>query len=923
MADTKTMTLAEAKVYIKDPTDFTHYDEAYDIISRYEPSFFDTLQGKEKNDGVTRALEMYDAVRTFATYEFDDYVAINNVAVYLSKHKHPKAIEADRLAQKFWDELDNSDEIKDAASLAKNIQDINAELSNNSWTEMKRDRRVSSWLAKIDLEDDLSDGDMTPADVDKTFNSLFDSACQSTLTSLSKNKNFMMKNSESKKNILNSFIYDRFSELLKLSILDSNPMSGNKKFASKEEFLESLNKHAKKLFATGKKVTLRKSSVMNATVVVNQQMEDLTKELAAKGNKLAAEEMEKSQQKFYQRMISWGNDAWKQRDMIAKGIKNSKWRLAITGFGGIAVALATPQVSTAKGAYLAAGFMGFVGISSFVWPLLEKQTAAKNAALERGDTETAAQFKKKDLISAYKMMNKDEKKRYWQRAIVTSLLGLGGAVAIYGAAHAGQGENVATMATELLKTRLEVAAVRGISLTAMQGGFAWQDQRQASADANKALIERTDAAYERAMNSKKRAQIGWVATIATVVAAGIGEWIGYNRLSSKTSQNVTASLMSKTEDPALLDTLKTQRDSSLVEKVLAQKGDTVYTQKGDSIFMKLKNFVLGTKDSSGDPKHTGAMEALKAAADQDANLKAENAALEHFFGKDTNGNPRLPMEYEDGLGVNKTQFNTIRNQLGKLLAQQKVADAAGTEVANPDKLYADAVRNVAVYLNEHPEIANGKNPIQMIEQVLHRHRLSLGHFNEKIVVEGEGTFGVSRKVGGQWVYGDPSFNKDMNAWFDIMCDGKPKEEGADLMAPLANLAKDQELASATGNGNRVVVNDCDVTLVRYGAKHKINVSVPPVKDDLPPEQQPTGAVAGEDKTQIVEQPTGPVAGDDKVEQPLKPAVRVVTYDGISVGNPNDIAPGTGRAKKIGETIIISGKPDPTELLLNSKKQIIK
>lgn len=631
-------------------------------------------------------------------------------------------------------------------------------------------------------------------------------------------------------------------------------------------------------------------------------------------NSAFADKVKKGAEAFDAKMEKRHPKIWKFAKSAAESFKASKWQM----YSGLAATGVV--IFSGAGAGMLTAYAAYMAVSSWIWPIANKKALELNRAKKTNNPTAIARWEGKEgWKNAWKKItdNGHEKFGYVVKGTIGTL------ISGFGAGYLAQNADVAANlfgSTEILNNaqvqevtkaaiiRTQQAIVRTVgSVMGQLGTFVGEGVGYA--------LNRSEE------NNAYFKQSG----IGLLLAGGLGSlaalWQVHNLENLNATPSKVASLMSNPEDSELQDTLKTQRDSSLVEKVLAQKGDTVYTQKGDSIFMKLKNFVLGTKDSSGDPKHTGAMEALKAAADQDANLKAENAALEHFFGKDTNGNPRLPMEYEDGLGVNKTQFNTIRNQLGKLLAQQKVADAAGTEVANPDKLYADAVRNVAVYLNEHPEIANGKNPIQMIEQVLHRHRLSLGHFNEKIVVEGEGTFGVSRKVGGQWVYGDPSFNKDMNAWFDIMCDGKPKEEGADLMAPLANLDKDQAEALLHGNGNRVVVNDCDVTLVRYGAKHMPKIQTPPVQ--VPPEQQPTGPVAGGDSVQIVEQPTGPVAGGDEVEPTLTPVVRVDTYRGVSVGNPNDIAPGTGRAKKIAETYIVSGKPDPTELLLNSKKQIIK
>jgi hypothetical protein len=176
--------------------------------------------------------------------------------------------------------------------------------------------------------------------------------------------------------------------------------------------------------------------------------------------------------------------------------------------------------------------------------------------------------------------------------------------------------------------------------------------------------------------------------------------------------------------------------------------------------------------STDEAKHAEVTAAQQAAAEAAAASPEaqENEALIYFFGKDEDGNAFVPTEYSEEYGLmGKKSFRSIQNTCGKLV-KQPVADALNHEAPDPKALYEAAVRNLAVYLKEHPDVAPGKNPLQVMESLFIYHRGALGHWSEHVTVNGEGSFDVSRQIEGRWVYPYSAYSKEMNAWFDIICD---------------------------------------------------------------------------------------------------------------------------------------------------------
>lgn len=549
--------------------------------------------------------------------------------------------------------------------------------------------------------------------------------------------------------------------------------------------------------------------------------------------------LENYRDSFDSRMQQRHPNMWGIAKSAAESFRAAKWQ-TITD---VAVTTVTMGIGATTGAFAAAmvGYAAYMTVSGFVWPVANKKALELNRAKKKGD-EAAAKWKGSagwNRAVAAIFDNPRERKSYWWRvggrAVASGLAA--GITAV-----SGPVETVAGLAA----LRFKQAFMRVLGTVSGQAG----------------LVVGDTIAYAKDKTAENKGYLKQSATglAVSTVFSGAALWLAHHFVTEpavehQAQQNLAESLVVDSAaqkdlpDGATLlaETKNGARAYELGDRVIFEENGKVahnilakdYGVEGASDAQKQEwaSQVLARDEAKQTEAARLAAEAKETAAAATPEV-AENNALIHFFGKDEDGNAFVPTEYSKDYGVTLAEFKTIKNSVG-ILAKQAVSDALNHEKPDPDALYDAAVRNLAVYLKEHPDVAPGKNPLQVMRDVFTYHRGALGHWDETVKVEGEGTFGVSRQVDGRWVYPYSAYSKEMNAWFDIMCNGNPKESvnGLNLNAPMEHLSEVLD----ENNRNRVVF-DCDVALLIKGKKPVVEqpVEVPSsteetVHEDIPVE----------------------------------------------------------------------------------------
>ena len=838
MANDIEMTLDDAKRFLQDTTDFLHFDQALAIVKDKDPTFLASIGLADQSDineaKDTRATTFYNLAK-----RAEDYEGMYAVADYLDSDA--KRLEADEVYREYAQA--NNITISDDESIAMNIRSLTRDAKETTFDEIKEDPKIKPILDQLDVADDDKDFSVVSENERRDYlNAFFEAAKNDVIIARSADKDYLFKKQEDKKQDFIETLKRQFEGKLLISVGASNEANvdesllkmknAKKRVAAFEKYKAGILDRISTAASNGERIQVNKGQLINGIIDTQQGMEDRVSLLERNGFTKSAQAMKKQTTGFVAKMKSLFGKAYEMRHAVADSMKNNKYKYMALAGASITVSLLTPHVSATKASVIAAGYAVFLGTGAYVWPLIEKREALLRDAKKHNNEEKLAQLKalnlwKKDGRKAIlAAMSQEEKTRYKKRAALNAGIGAVGGLLIGAASFVGQEAGAAALVTSRL------ARVGGN--LGLQAKFTYEDHKEAK----KLQTE----------ESKKKSLMSKIALGISAAVALVSEAIDLGSHGRSDDTNTEQLANQPTGEGQVTDGQTTE-------------GQTTEGQ---------------TTEQTTEQEHQPTAEEAAAQAAAEAAQK---------FHDEYN----VPTEYSPDLGVTRSEWNFLQRTINGVYATTAGAEHFGTEVANSETAFDSALRNVATYMHEHPEVGDGKTPVKVLEEVLRRHVLS-------VEAHSDGDSHLVATFEGGWHYGNSAFDRDMNAWFKIICNGYATDvpQGADLHEPLANLQKDLAEAARSGNGNRVIGWTCDQTAFVRGAVRQVTKTVE--------EQQPAPEqVVVNDEIVNQDVANQQVVNDEQVNQDEAKQYEWSIEEGATSRgqnvHPNDIKPGTGNHVK--------------------------
>lgn len=513
------MTLDEAKVYLQDKNDFMHFDEALSIVKASgETDFLATLgltsETAEAEAKGERARNYYPIARTG-----EDIEGLYAVGTYLDSDKILG--EADELYQAYAEK--EHIEIQQDDAIVMHMRLMNRDAKDVTLETLEADEETKSLLDQLNVVDDDNEfAQTTEEEKKKLLEGLLEAARNKVVVERSaEDELFQLPANERKQSVIDS-IKEAFQNKLLVSVGASNDMHLTSKADRKkpEDYAKRFSKYAQGIMARlqdmgskGQKTEVHKGQLINSMVQTQLSIEERAALYRQLGMINAAKALEKQKTGFVAKMKGWFGKAYEQRHAMAENMKNNKYKYIALGLGSIAVSVTTPHVSAGKAAWLAASYASFIGVGSFVWPLIEKREAmlrqAKKAKNEELIAEINKQGKIKSLWNIYKSMKGEEKKRYLQRAAINTGAGIIGGTIIGAAGFFNQ---EATAGAVLVKSKFFASSMRILGNLGVQAKFTIEDHKQAQKDQT-----------EESRQKSKMSKIGLgVSTLVALISETVG-----------------------------------------------------------------------------------------------------------------------------------------------------------------------------------------------------------------------------------------------------------------------------------------------------------------------------------------------------------------------------------------------------------------
>ena len=366
----------------------------------------------------------------------------------------------------------------------------------------------------------------------------------------------------------------------------------------------------------------------------------------------------------------------------------------------------------------------------------------------------------KGIKKAYQTMSKKEKKKYYAMAGTMSVVGVAGA----GLMGATSG------AAALAQARLGTTVARVAGASAVQGGF---------------LID-TDLEMKKAKKALLAAQ---------------------------------AELAENPEDPKL---------NKNVEKLFKDLADLKKSRNAQrfglgltaglgalSSWMMAGNAAAHAADANGvpadslasDTTHTSGADVADAAP-----VAPEVSEAQAYY-----ENYEVPTEYSEDLGITKNDWRFLKNVLTGEFATAEGAEHLGGEQVNSEAFFDQALRNVATYMHEHPEFAEGKTPLKALNDIVRRTAWSLipeqSHADGHLITIGEFKFA--------------QYNDEMKDIWAIICNGYDADvtrSAEELNKAIEAVQSDGGLEGVVGTRNvRMVGLACQEAAFKRGPRVHIHV----------------------------------------------------------------------------------------------------
>lgn len=835
MANDIEMTLDDAKRFLQDTTDFLHFDQALAIVKDKDPTFLasiglvDTSAINEAKD--TRATTFYNLAKRTENFE-----GMYAVADYLDSDA--KRLEADEVYREYAQA--NNITISDDESIAMNIRSLTRDAKETTFDEIKEDPQIKPILDQLDVADDDKDFSVVSENERRDYlNAFFEAAKNDVIIARSADKDYLFKKQEDKKQDFIETLKRQFEGKLLISVGASNDANvseslfkmknSKKRVAAFAKYKAGILDRISTAANNGERIQVNKGQLINGIIDTQQGMEDRVSLLERNGFTKSAQAMKKQTTNFVAKMKGLFKEAYEMRHAVADSIKNDRYKYLALAGTAITVSLFTPHVSAAYASGIAVGYAAFLGTGAYVWPLIAKREELMRNAKRRNDEEKLAQLK------ALNLWKKDGRKTILasmsqeEKTRYKKRAALNAGIGALGGVLIGAASFVGQEAGAAAMVTSGLMRVGGN--LGLQGKFMFEDHIAA-----KKL--QTEEARKKARWSK----IAFAASLLVASASEAWAFGGHDSNTGTNTENLT--------DQPTAEGQTTEGQTT--------EGQTTEGQ---------------TTEQTTEQEHQPTAEELAAAATQ--------KYYEEYH---------VPMSYDevkDELSPKEWKF--VQDNIGGVYATTKGAEHFGTDLANSEAMYDSALRNVATYMHEHPDVGDGKTPLQMLHNILRRHALS-------VATHSDGDGHEVAVFSGAWHYGNSNFDQPMNAWFKIICNGYSNEapEGTDLNAPFVDLRRDLAEASLHGNGNRVIGWTCDQTAFVRGAVRQVTKTVE--------EQQPAAEqVVVNDEIVNQDVANQQVVNDEQVNQdePKKYEWSIeegATSRGQNV-HPNDIKPGTGNHVK--------------------------
>lgn len=434
-------------------------------------------------------------------------------------------------------------------------------------------------------------------------------------------------------------------------------------------------------------------------------------------------------------------------------------------------------MATGGAAAIPAIYAAAMGATSWIFPLTNRRNALVKKLEDEG--KDASEWKGlKGIKKAYQTMSKKEKKKYYTMAGVMSGLSFAGAGLM----------GVSSSAAALAEARLGATVARVAGSSAVQGGF---------------LID-TDLEIKKAKKALLAAQ------------AELDE----NPEDQKLKKNVEKLFKD-------LADLKKSRNAQRVGLGLTAGLGAL------SSWMMAGNAAAHAAEANGvpadsldsDTTHTSGADAVDAAP-----VAPEVSEAQAYW-----ENYEVPTEYSEDLGITKNDWRFLHNVLTGEFATEEGAAHLGGEQVNSEAFFDNALRNVATFMHEHPEFAEGKTPLKALNDIVRRTAWSLIPEN-------------SHADGHLFTIGDFKFaqyNDEMKDIWAVICNGYDADVSktpAEMNQAIVAVQADGGLEGVVGTRNvRMVGLACQEVVFKRGPSihHHIphptpSVPVtPPVEHEVP------------------------------------------------------------------------------------------
>ncbi|MBR2137002.1 MAG: hypothetical protein IJ852_03460 [Alphaproteobacteria bacterium] len=474
-------------------------------------------------------------------------------------------------------------------------------------------------------------------------------------------------------------------------------------------------------------------------------------------------------------------------------------------------------MATGGAALVPAVYATAVSVTSWIFPLTNRRNQMIADIKDEKVQGNIDDWKGlKGIKKAYQTMSKKEKKKYYAMAGTMSVVGVAGA----GLMGATSG------AAALAQARLGTTVARVAGASAVQGGF---------------LID-TDLEMKKAKKALLAAQ---------------------------------AELAENPEDPKL---------NKNVEKLFKDLADLKKSRNAQrfglgltaglgalSSWMMAGNAAAHAADANGVPADSLASDTTHTSGADVADVAdAAPVAPEVSEAQAYYENYEVPTEYSEDLGITKNDWRFLKNVLTGEFATAEGAEHLGGEQVNSEAFFDQALRNVATYMHEHPEFAEGKTPLKALNDIVRRTAWSLipeqSHADGHLFTIGDFKFA--------------QYNDEMKDIWAIICNGYDADvtmSAEELNKAIEAVQSDGGLEGVVGTRNvRMVGLACQEAAFKRGPR--VHIHVPhdhPVRVSTPTPLEKTETVVDVPQERVPLEKTETVVDVPQERVPLEKTETVV------------------------------------------------